>query len=260
VRYVYEPFNLNWVSSLQGELSYFRYLTPASAVSSQIEAVAQSAFSGKQVRKQLVRAAYRGYLRTALRRAGRVVVKDPTAPLMTAWLAEKFDATPVIIIRHPCGFASSIGKLDWEVSVRHFLRQPALMKDHLGPYADIMERAASDIWLTRGAVWAAIHRVLLSQVKQNPNWIVCRYEDLCNSPVEGFVQLAGKLNITLDSADKKRILSKSAKNKADPGSTYKISAHMPEVWRQRLSLGQVDAVEGIVREFGFADYEDLALR
>ena len=188
------------------------------------------------------------------------MVKDPTAPLMTAWLAEKFGVTPVIIIRHPCGFASSIGKLDWNVSVRHFLRQPALMKDHLGPYADIMERATSDIWLTRGAVWAAIHRVLLSQVEQNPSWIVWRYEDLCISPIEGFAELAGKLNITLDTADKKRILSKSTKSKADPGSTYKISADMPEVWRQRLSTGQIDAVEGIVREFGVADYENLVLK
>ncbi|EED32012.1 hypothetical protein NOR53_2918 [gamma proteobacterium NOR5-3] len=243
--------------ALQGELSYFRYLKEGSTASPQIEEAAQRAFAGKQARKQLIRAVYRGYLKAAIRPADRVIVKDPTAPLITAWLAEKFGALPVVIIRHPCGFASSIGKLDWEVSLKHFLRQPRLMNEHLAPYADVMQKAGSDIWTTRGAVWAAIHRVLLNQIETHPNWIICRYEDLCGNPEKEFGLLADSLGLHLGRADKKRIIGKSSRNNSDPGSTFKVSADMPNVWQKRLSPGQIDAIVGVTREFGFSDYDKI---
>ena len=63
-------------------------------------------------------------------------------------------------MRHPCGFASSLESLGWPLNVNALLNQKELMRDHLEPYKGILRRARNDKWLTRGALWGAIHMFL----------------------------------------------------------------------------------------------------
>ena len=99
IRYVYEPFNHKWVSALRGNLTHFTYLN--GAASPFIAGIGENAFQGRQGWKQLGRAVYRGYLSAATRTASNVIVKDPTASMMSAWIAEQFNARILIVMRHP---------------------------------------------------------------------------------------------------------------------------------------------------------------
>ena len=254
VRYVYEPLNLDWVPDLRRQLSHFNYLNARSEVSPEVQQIAKNAFRGIQNKKQLLRAAYRGYWRAATRSAGRVVIKDPTACLMSAWIARRFNANVLIMMRHPCGFASSLDKLDWQVRVDFLLRQKALMEEYLGAYEDVMCRATKDKWLNRGAFWAAIHKVLIEQGTSNPEWNFCRYEDLCSDPFGQFSALADKLGLEFNKSMHKKIKLMSIGTSTDPGSTRRNSGSMPDIWQERMSRGQIDAVMGIVKEFGVCDY------
>ncbi len=249
VRYVYEPFNLSWVPALRGHLSHFKYADANSVVPPVVQQVVGNAFRGLQSRKQLLRAVYRGYWRPATRSASRVVVKDPTAPLMADWIAKQFNAKILIITRHPCGFASSLEKLDWQVRVDFLLRQNALMRDHLGCYEDVLRRAMKDKWLSRGAFWSAIHKVLDKQMDSHSDWHFCKYEDLCSDPVGRFSVLAKKLDLDLDCSFIDKIRLGSTTISTDPGSTQRDSRLMSNIWRQRMSPMQVDAVMGMVSEF-----------
>lgn len=254
VRYVYEPLNLDWVPTLRGEVSHFKYLNTMSKASPKIQRVADDAFRGLQSRRQLLRAAYRGYWRAATRSAHRVVVKDPTAPLMAAWVAKQFNAKILVVLRHPCGFASSLEKLDWQVRIDYLLRQKTLMSNHLGRYEDILRVAMKDKWLGRGAFWGAIHKVLCLQSVAKSDWYFWKYEDLCRHPLKQFSELTGKLKLPETSFDLNESRIGNTNKGQDSGSTERNSILMPGVWRQRMSRGEIDAVMGAVDEFGLDLY------
>ena len=255
VRYVYEPFNLSWVPSLQGEFTHFEYLDASSqGVNQQLISAADRAFKGRQSGKQLFRAAFRGYVTSVLGKASTVIVKDPTAPLITEWVVQRYDALPLIIVRHPCGFASSIGELGWDLNTRQILGQKKLMQKYLGEYETVLKQADSDVWATRAAIWCAIHIVLLDQVRRNPGWLLYSYEAVCEDPAAKLSAIAAELGLMWTDKSNRKVLLKSAKPDMDPGSTNRVSKLMPDVWQQRLGPGEIDTILEVCDRFGLADY------
>ena len=253
VRYIYEPLNPHWSPAVRGKLWHFKYLTSGADSWPAIEQAAGNAFSGSQSLLQLARAARRGYLSSALRRADRTLVKDPTAVLMTDWVASRYDAQVLVITRHPCGFASSVESLGWKFRVERLLQQDALMNDHLQAHEHTLRATTGDDWQALGAFWAAVHHVLANQAAHREGWIFQRYEDLCREPGDGFDCLARNLGLEMPSSKLERLLRPPGKASADPGSTRKHSAYMADAWKERLSPGQIDAVLGVVKAFGLAD-------
>jgi hypothetical protein len=253
-RYVYEPFNHKWGLALARQLPHFTYLNASSEVSSVVQQISNKAFLGLQSWQQLARAAYRGYWAATIRPANRVVIKDPTASLMSEWITKQFSAKVLFIMRHPCGFASSLDALDWNLNVNSLLRQHGLMQDHLRRFKDVMYRAKNDKWHTRGAVWAAIHTVYSRQHVTHSDWLLCKYEDICNNPEEQFDSITKKLGLKLSNNTREKIRSQSTTAGTDSGSTNRTSSAMPDIWQQRMSSGEIDAVMGIVSEFGLDYY------
>ena len=255
-RYVYEPFNARWNRGLRGRTGYFKYLPAGARAPAHIEDAARRAFAGQQNVLQLARAAYRGYWSAATRRAGRVLVKDPTACLLSGWLARQFDPLCVVIHRHPCGFASSHDLLGWQPKIERLLHQPRLVRHHLQAYLPALEYARSDRWLAYGAFWGAAHRVLLDQAEAAGNWLLVSYEQLCLDSQREFAALGEFLDLPLDLSD--HWFNAAPKHRrSDPGSTRRDSAVMASVWRERLSPMQIDAVLGAAAEF---DLEALLSR
>ena len=64
-------------------------------------------------------------------RRARPLLKDPIAVFSSEWLASRFGAQVVVLIRHPAAFASSLKRLGWTHRFEHFLDQPLLLRDHL---------------------------------------------------------------------------------------------------------------------------------
>jgi hypothetical protein len=252
VRYVYEPFNHEWMPVLHRQLDHFTFLN--APPSSLVCEVAGSAFQGRQSWKQLKRATYRGYLGAATRRASNVIVKDPTASLMSSWISQQFNAQILFIMRHPCGFASSLDALGWQPGVSRLLRQDVLMQDHLEPFRKALTRARNDKWKTLGAIWASIHLVYTKQMESQPDWYLYKYEDICNEPAEQFASIAKALGLTLSSHSIQKIQSLSKTDSADPGSTRRNSKVMPDIWKQRMSVSEIDSVMEMVAEFGLNYY------
>jgi len=242
------------VPALTGHLPHFTYLRESSDVPPATRQIVENAFLGLQSWKQLSRAAYRGYWTAATRQANKVVIKDPTATLMSEWIAQQFDAQILFVMRHPCGFASSLDKLDWKLGVNSLLHQSDLMQDHLFLFADVLRQARNDKWLTRGAVWASVHLVYKRQLRRHADWHLYRYEEICNDPAGQFESIAKDLSLKLSGHTRKKIHSLSVTASSDSGSTRRSSGAMPDIWRQRMSPGEIDAVMGIVSEFGLDYY------
>jgi hypothetical protein len=254
-RYVYEPFNHRWVPALRGQLPHFTYLTDRSEVPHTVQQTTENAFRGLQSWKQLARAIYRRYWGTATSAATKVVIKDPTASLMSAWIATQFDAQILFVMRHPCGFASSLDSLGWKLNINSLLRQDALMQDHLEPYRDVLNRAKNDKWLIRGAVWASIHLVFTRQMRTRQDWLLFKYEDICNDPIGQYTLIAQQLGLELSKNTYKKIHSLSSAAGTGSGSTQRKSKTMPTIWKHRMSAGEIDAVTGIINEFELGYYQ-----
>lgn len=251
-RYVYEPLNPKWNPALEDEIRHFEYLTSGVDASDALKGRIDRAFSGRQTRQQLLRAAYRHYFWSSIRPFDRVVVKDPTAVLMADWIAARYSAKVLVVIRHPCAFVSSIMALGWRLSNFRFLDQPQLMSDYLQPFEAMIRRAEADPWTRAAAVWSMINLVLLGQLEHHPDWVLCKYEELCVDSASQFAALGNKLGLDIPS---KRYSGSEQPNRevaGGSGSTNMISSDMPYIWKERLSGAQVDAVLGVVSEFGLS--------
>ena len=44
-----------------------------------------------------------------------VLLKDPIALLSAPWLARRFGYRPLVVVRHPAGFVSSLVRVGWRV-------------------------------------------------------------------------------------------------------------------------------------------------
>jgi hypothetical protein len=131
-------------------------------------------------------------------RGDRPVLKDPIALFSAEWLAERFDAHPVVMIRHPAAFAGSLKRLAWRFDFRNWADQPLLLRDHLGPFeGQIKEfaRRERDIIDQAVLMWNAIHHVIGEYRHRHEDWGFVKYEDLAADPVPGFLDLFARFDL-----------------------------------------------------------------
>jgi hypothetical protein len=251
VRYRYESLNQHWVPQLRGTLGHFRYQRPGTPGGKGLRAAVDGALKGKQSARQLLRAFYRGYPQATLRPKGRLLLKDPTACLLAAWIESQRDVQVVLLVRHPCGFASSVHALQWPFHLQRMLTQRPLLEDHLDPFRGLLEQCLKDPWASLGGFWAATHLVL--QAQAGPGWITAHYEQLCARPQTAFETLAADLGLARTAVANTRPVA-AADTDTDPGSTRRNSGRMAMIWRERMSNEEINSVMEVVERFGLVDF------
>ncbi len=251
VRYRYESLNPDWVPALRGHMGHFRYQRPGTVGGERLQAAAERALSGRQSARQLLRSVYRGYAGAALRPRGRLVLKDPTACLLAAWLQTREPLCVAILVRHPCGFAASVQTLEWPLRLQRLLEQKRLVDDHLEPWLPLLRRCLGDPWAALGGLWAAVHHVLRRQA--GAHWLTLSYEAFCLHPEAAFRNMSRDLGLTLTPPSARQ------GHRNDPGSTRKDSRRMATAWRERMSDEQVAAVMEPVAEFDLVSLAEAGL-
>lgn len=251
VRYNYEAFNPTRHPYLRRHHVYLS----ATDDDPLTRRAADAAFAGRVRFHQFLRGVRWGYWWRTIRPFDRVLVKDPTAMFLAEWVAAKYAAQVLIIMRHPCAFASSIQRLGWPADPADFLNQPRLMQDWLAPHQALIEECRADALTRSAAFWSAAHVVMLGQASRHAEWKVCKYEDICLSPHERFAELCQWLGLA-QTAHTRRILDRSTTT-ADTHakSTRRRSAEMVDIWRKRLSAEQISRIMDTVRRFGIDAYQ-----
>jgi hypothetical protein len=141
-------------------------------------------------------------------RRARPLLKDPIALFSAEWLADRFEARPVVMIRHPAAFAGSLKRLNWRFDFMNWAGQPLLLRDHLGPYRErILDQASrpGDIIDQAILLWNGIHHVIERYRELHPVWEFVRFEDLAASPLEGFETLSRYLGTPWDERSRARV-------------------------------------------------------
>lgn len=187
---------------------------------------------------------HRAHQRTAL-------VKDPLAVFSAEWLADTFDMTVIVLIRHPAAFASSMKRLDWDTPFQHLLDQPLLVRDHLQPFqSELGEYARAPHGTIDRAVllWRMTYYVVSCYRQSHPDWIYIRHEDLSRDPLGRFRDLYARLGLEYSPQVQAVICEHS--NSVNPGEVPATWPHALKrdsrssmwTWKQRLGQAEVDRV------------------
>ncbi len=193
----------------------------------------------------------------------RLMIKDPLACLLTAYLVEHFDLQTLVLFRHPCGFVASITRLGWPTGgfLRDFLQRPELMGAHLAPFAALMERYSRDTGVKAAAVLHGVLNVVLWDTIQDRGvrWIC--FENLCESPLEKFQELFTWLRLPYSEDVKLRhmtlcLTGSFSPNDYHPHAVARNSQAMADSWKRQLSVQQVSQIREIWSQFAIPLYDD----
>lgn len=264
---LYEPFNPTWypkVCSVRFR-RWFQYVDQENE-DRFLEPLRRAAGFAYPLRANLKgvgtprEAARRGYyfLAHAWHRllSSQALFKDPIAFFSAPWLRRRLGATPVICIRHPAAFASSIMNLNWQVPFPDLASQPRLM-ERLEPFAGEIRQYASQppgILEQACLFWRVVYWRVLQYQKRHPHWIYIRYEELCEDPEAGFRELFSRLNLQYTGRAAQKIREHSRSYEA-PKSwegrrdfLFRQSKEHRWVWKNRLDASQIASIRRSVED------------
>ena len=248
--YVTEENEGPYVEPLRRTLE-FRY-----AVRPQVRAISSPRDVARSVRDLASFAASRA-------RRSRPLLKDPIAVFSSEWLARRFGAQPIVLIRHPAAFASSLKRLGWTHDFRGLLDQPLLLRDYLGPYEDEIRAAAErppDGIDQAILLWRLIYHTVGTFRERHPDWTFVRHEDLSLDPVAGFESLFAALGVEIDDGIRRSIAGHSAAgNPTELRETHDVrldSAANVRSWRKRLTEDEVERIRSGTADVAPAFYSE----
>lgn len=257
--YIHEPFNPNkgrWSEMF----SYRRAGTP----SPDVDALAADVLAGGFREALGMPNSDRPWM--PLRALGApfstLLVKDPLACLLTSYLADRFGVQPLVLFRHPAGFAASIIRLGWRQAkfLEAMLRDEALMADHLEPQRALLERYSREESLgATAALHGALYRVLWRWTQQGIGRALS-FETLCADPIGEVERLFGELGLPYDERVREQHV-RLCLGRVQPAASYRAHAvernsrAMADGWRETLDSGQLSLLRGVWEQFEVPLYD-----
>jgi hypothetical protein len=196
-------------------------------------------------------------------RRARPLLKDPTAFFSSEWLAARFGAQVVILVRHPAAFASSLVRLDWRHDFRTFLDQPLLLRDHLARFEPELRDLAGrehDVVDQAILLWRLIYSTAATFRERHPEWTFARHEDLSLDPLGGLGSISARVGVDLTDRARSRIEEYTGTTNPDElTSSHGIRLNSRTSlgsWRRRLTPEQIDRVHAGTADVAPAFYGD----
>ena len=178
-----------------------------------------------------------------------VIVKSVYAPLAVEWIADRFKANVVVLLRDVRNVASSWIQLGWVGSLADdelALSQSATL-ECLGREWGLPPLPA-DQPVARLAWFLGLLTVSLEQAaRRHTDWTVVHHEAICVDPRRSFRNLAERLGLQwTEEAD----AAVASTNRDGRGfQIQRVAADLPNAWRSRLALEQIHEIESVLAPF-----------
>ena len=189
------------------------------------------------------------FLKSAYERINkRPLLKDPLAIMSTEWIAKKFKADVIIMVRHPAAFVASIKVKKWKHNFSHFVEQEKLMKE-LAPFEKEIRQYAEnppDLIDQGILLWNVIYYKVTQLKSKYPKWIFVRHEDLSLNPVDEYKKIYKKIHLPFTSLTRKKILESTTAKKSD--RLKRDSKKNITTWKKRLSPEEIERVKKGTRD------------
>ena len=185
-----------------------------------------------------------------LREAEHFIIKFCRGSLLLPWLVENFPLKPpVFLVRHPCGVVSSQSNFGaWN----HVPASISIQPDERFP--DLLERELQNLdhvttQLERfAALWAINQKYILNHPLNDIAWITISYEEMLLDIESVLRKIFSRWNMEMPPGIVERANAPSKTTRA--GSAVHDPQSQLDIWKNRLSPEQVDAVLRIVHRIG----------
>jgi hypothetical protein len=228
-------------------------------------------FEWRQLKKPRAFAGqYRFVLRSGLlrwRNNYRVVMKDPIALLSTPWLVRNFGVRPIVLVRHPAAFVSSLRIKNWFFDYHNLLDQPGLINE-LFPeerphIEEVARRQFGDIIPEAAYLWKLLNLVVAQFRRDHPDWIILKHEDLSSNPAEEFRNLFTRVGLPFTPASAASVRNTTSREderyvqcSTDPLDVTRNSVENVAVWKKRLTAEEVARIRAVVEDVSHEFYSD----
>jgi hypothetical protein len=179
----------------------------------------------------------------------RALLKDPIAVFSSEWLASRFGAQVVVMVRHPAAFTSSLKKYNWRHRFEDFLDQPLLLRDHLGMFEDEIREFARherDIVSQGALLWRMIYRTVLTFQERHPDWIFVRHEDMSRDPLPAYDALFARLGLQMTERVRREVeISSGSENPVELRHVHDTRLDSKKTiysWKRRLSEREIETI------------------
>ena len=246
-RDVFEPFHPQHVRQVSGWPA-MRYL-PVNQVGHEASEQVQTLLAGRVRSRWTDR-----YNRKACAKAR--LIKAIRANLMLGHIREHTPQVKLLFaMRHPCAVVHSRVKLNWDTHLDELLAQPALMRDHLGPYRETIERVhtSTDTWQKHLAMWCIENAVPLRELSPGDMHLL-RYEDLCQDFDNEVSRLFGFLNRAVPPGIHAAAKQRSAHFRRDSAILH--GGDLIGDWQRHVQPKHIDAMLDMLSQFGLSHLYD----
>jgi hypothetical protein len=193
----------------------------------------------------------------------RVLIKDPSAALLSEYLVRRHRMRALVVYRHPVAVVASFVRLGWPTGdlVRRLLNSSRLMEDWLAPRADRMESALGRRdWTTGAVLYASLATALVGLEGRNPGAMTrLSFEALCRDPVREFRALHRSLELPWDEgiARSQATLTEGGESRVErPHGVRRRSAELADGWRGEVDAEDVASVRAVWEEFDLPLYRE----
>ena len=193
----------------------------------------------------------------------RVLIKDPIAFFSAEWLAKKFDAMVIVMLRHPAAFAASIKAKKWNFDFANFLNQTPLMERHLSSFSAKIEQYATrapDIVEQAILLWNCIHATIHTYQRKHENWFFLYHETLASDPENQFSKLLPSLGLDYTGRVEREIRTSTAEgNQIEPSPGKELrrnSRGLIQSWKYRLTEEEILRIRKGTEQIAPLFYQD----
>jgi len=192
------------------------------------------------------------------------LLKDPIALFSLPWLVEHFNIRPIILIRHPAAFVSSLLRLNWRFDFNNFLLQDKLMDEYLSLFKDELTNGYKDDPVKEASLlWNCLHQVILHHQSSREGWIFKRHEDLSSNPIKEFKGVFASLGLNYNKEIENKIINHtSSKNIGEVKHQKQIHQIQRDSkvniknWKTRLSADQIAVIRSLTADLAANFYNE----
>ena len=189
--------------------------------------------------------------------ARRRLIKDIRANMVLKWLDVHFPGMPmVLLLRHPLAVAASRLRHTWSNDLADFLRQDALMTEHLEPHRRLLE-TVHDPFEQHVLQWCVENWIPLRQFKRGE--IHLAFYELFSTDPRGEI---GRLFAFLGKRFPEKILDRIERPSRMAWKPKGVVAALgdPDAWRPYVSPDEISRSLDILAQFGFGSvYSEASL-
>jgi len=171
--------------------------------------------------------------------------------LMLGWIRQHFPRVPIVcLMRHPCACAASRIRQGWRlVESEEFLKQEALMTDHLAPYADAIGRAEGAF--QRTMIDLCVQNFVPFRQLSKGDVYLAFYENICMDPATELRKIYAFLKKPFDESVLKRLDRPSTTSRKTSAESHRFDrVGSIDGWRKVVSASELSFAQNAMRMFG----------